>query len=415
MTALPDFTQIEAMDAADGLRSMRERFILPTGLIYLDGNSLGVASHAAFAELQKAATEEWGQDLIRSWNTAGWFDMPLALGDRVGRLIGAAAGQTVVCDTTSINIYKALHAAMVLRPDRSVIVSEGGSFPTDIYMAEGVVSTRPGASLRLEGVDAPSIEDLIDGTVAVVLVNHVNYKSGELRDMAALTRKAHEHGALVIWDLCHTAGALPIDLDGVNVDFAVGCTYKYLNGGPGAPAFIYAAERHHGDISQPLSGWWGHARPFAFEKHYAAGEGIRRFLCGTQPILSLRALKGALDIWDEVDMATLREKSLGLTDLFISLVEEKCAAYGLELESPRERAKRGSQVSFSHPNAYEVMQALIARGVIGDFRAPSTLRFGFTPLYVRYTDVWQAVVILEDILRTGAWQDARFAVRAAVT
>ncbi|MCT7666225.1 kynureninase [Shinella kummerowiae] len=415
MTALPDFTQIEAMDAADGLRSMRERFILPSGLIYLDGNSLGVASHAAFAELQKAATEEWGQDLIRSWNTAGWFDMPLALGDRVGRLVGAAAGQTVVCDTTSINIYKALHAAMALRPDRSVIVSEGGSFPTDIYMAEGVVSTRPGASLRLEGVDAPSIEDLIDGTVAVVLVNHVNYKSGELRDMAALTRKAHEHGALVIWDLCHTAGALPVDLDGANVDFAVGCTYKYLNGGPGAPAFIYAAERHHGAISQPLSGWWGHARPFAFEKHYAAGEGIRRFLCGTQPILSLRALKGALDIWDEVDMAALREKSLGLTDLFIALIEEKCAAYGLELESPRDRAKRGSQVSFSHPNAYEIMQALIARGVIGDFRAPSTLRFGFTPLYVRYADVWQAVGILEDILRTGAWQDARFAVRAAVT
>ncbi|AOF93802.1 kynureninase [Sinorhizobium sp. RAC02] len=415
MTALPDFTQIEAMDAADGLRTMRERFILPPGLVYLDGNSLGVASHAAFAELQKAATEEWGHDLIRSWNTAGWFDMPLALGDRVGRLIGAAAGQTVVCDTTSINIYKTLHAAMALRPDRSVIVSEGGSFPTDIYMAEGVVSTRPGASLRLEGVDAPDIEDLIDGNVAVVLVNHVNYKSGELRDMAALTQKAHENGALVIWDLCHTAGALPVDLDGANVDFAVGCTYKYLNGGPGAPAFIYAAERHHGNIRQPLSGWWGHARPFAFETHYAAGDGIRRFLCGTQPILSLRALKGALDIWDEVDMAALREKSLGLTDLFIALVEEKCAGHGLELESPRDRAKRGSQVSFSHPNAYEIMQALIARGVIGDFRAPSTLRFGFTPLYVRYADVWQAVVILDDILRTGAWQDARFAVRAAVT
>ncbi|PND17922.1 kynureninase [Ensifer sp. MMN_5] len=415
MTALPDFAAIEAMDAADGLRSLRERFILPTGLIYLDGNSLGVASHAAFAELQKAATEEWGQDLIRSWNTAGWFDMPLSLGDRVGRLIGAAVGQTVVCDTTSINIYKALHAAMALRPDRLVIVSEGGSFPTDIYMAEGVVSTRPGASLRLEGVDAPDIEDLIDGTVGVVLVNHVNYKSGELRDMAALTKKAHENGALVIWDLCHTAGALPVDLDGANVDFAVGCTYKYLNGGPGAPAFIYAAARHHGAISQPLSGWWGHARPFACEKHYAAGEGIRRFLCGTQPILSLRALKGALDIWDEVDMAALREKSLGLTDLFIALVEAKCGAYGLELESPRERAKRGSQVSFSHPNAYAVMQALIDRGLIGDFRAPSTMRFGFAPLYVSYADVWQAVVILEDILRAGSWQDARFAVRAAVT
>ena len=415
MTTLPDFAAVEAMDAADALRAFRDRFLLPEGLIYLDGNSLGVASQAAFTELQKAATEEWGQDLIRSWNTAGWFDKPLALGDRVGRLIGAAAGQTVVCDTTSINIYKTLHAAMALRPDRPVIVSEGGSFPTDIYMAEGVVSTRPGASLRLEGVDAPAIEELIDGDVAVVLVNHVNYKSGELRDMAALTRKAHAHGALVIWDLCHTAGALPVDLDGAHVDFAVGCTYKYLNGGPGAPAFLYAAERHHGDIRQPLSGWWGHARPFAFEKHYAAGQGIRRFLCGTQPILSLRALKGALDIWDEVDMAALREKSLGLTDLFIALVEERCAAHGLELESPRERAKRGSQVSFSHPNAYEIMQALIDRGVIGDFRAPSTMRFGFTPLYVSYADVWRAVEILEEILRTQAWQDARFAVRAAVT
>ena len=415
MTAPSDLAAIEAMDAADGLRSFRERFILPPGLIYLDGNSLGVASHAAFSELQKAATEEWGQDLIRSWNTAGWFDMPLSLGDRVGRLIGAAAGQTVVCDTTSINIYKALHAGMALRPGRSVIVSEGGSFPTDIYMAEGVLSTRPGGALRLEGVDAPRIEDLIDGDVAVILVNHVNYKSGELRDMAALTRKAHEHGALVIWDLCHTAGALPVDLDGADVDFAVGCTYKYLNGGPGAPAFVYAATRHHDDISQPLSGWWGHARPFAFEKHYAAGEGIRRFLCGTQPILSLRALKGALDIWDDVDMAALREKSLGLTDLFIALVEEKCAGHGLELESPREREKRGSQVSFSHAHAYEIMQALIARGVIGDFRAPSTMRFGFTPLYVSYADVWRAVEILDDILTTGAWRDARYAVRSAVT
>lgn len=415
MTEICDFAAIEAMDAADALRPMRDRFVLPDGLVYLDGNSLGVASSAAFGALQTAASEEWGQDLIRSWNTAGWFDMPLELGDRVGRLIGAAAGQTVVCDTTSINIYKALHAAMALRPDRSVIVTEGGSFPTDIYMAEGVVSTRPGASLRLEGVDAPTIEELIDGDVAVVLVNHVNYKSGELRDMAALTKKAHEHGALVIWDLCHTAGALPVDLDGANADFAVGCTYKYLNGGPGAPAFVYAATRHHGDIRQPLSGWWGHARPFAFEKHYAAGQGIRRFLCGTQPILSMRALKGALDIWDEVDMAALRQKSLGLTDLFIALVEDRCAAYGLELESPRDRAKRGSQVSFSHPHAYEIMQALIARGVIGDFRAPSTMRFGFTPLYVSYADIWRAVEILEEILRTGAWQDARFAVRSAVT
>jgi kynureninase len=304
---------------------------------------------------------------------------------------------------------------MALRPGRSVIVSEGGSFPTDLYMAEGVLSTRPGGTLRLEGVDADTIEALIDDSVAVVLVNHVNYKSGELRDMAALTKKAHDHGVLVIWDLCHTAGALPVDLDGANVDFAVGCTYKYLNGGPGAPAFIYAATRHHGDVRQPLSGWWGHARPFAFEKSYAAGKGMLRFLCGTQPILSMRALKGALDIWEEVDMAVLRHKSLGLTDLFIALVEEKCAAHGLELESPRDRAKRGSQVSFSHPHAYEIMQALIARGVIGDFRAPDIARFGFGPLYTSHADIWDAVERLRRILETEKWRDPSFAVRGKVT
>ncbi len=415
MSMTPDLAAIEAMDAADPLRSMREHFVLPQGVIYLDGNSLGAASPAVFRQLQQAATQEWAQDLIRAWNTAGWFNMPVELGDQLGRLIGAAAGQTVVCDTTSINIYKLLHAALGMRPDRSVIVAEGDSFPTDLYMAEGVASTRPGTRLRLEGVDAAAIEELIDDSVAVILVNHVNYKSGQLRDMAALTRKAHESGALIIWDLCHTAGALPVELDRANADFAVGCTYKYLNGGPGSPAFIYAAERHHGDVHQPLSGWWGHARPFAFEQGFAVGSGIRRFLCGTQPVLSMRALKGALDIWNDVDMAAVRRKSIALTDLFIQLVEARCAAYGLELESPRDGSQRGSQVSFLHPHGYQVMRALIERGVIGDFRAPSTIRFGFTPLYVGYGDVWQAVDVLEDILRTGAWQDARFAVKTAVT
>jgi len=415
MTAIPDLAAVEAMDAADPLRSMRDRFILPEGVIYLDGNSLGAASHAAFSELQAAASQEWAQDLIRAWNTAGWFDMPTELGDRIGRLIGAAPGQTVVCDTTSTNIYKVLHAALAMRPDRSVIVAEGNSFPTDLYMAEGVASTRAGAVLRLEGVDAPSIEELIDDKVAVVLVNHVNYKSGELRDMAALTRKAQAAGALIVWDLCHSAGALPVDLDAANVDFAVGCTYKYLNGGPGAPAFIYAATRHLTDVRQPLSGWWGHARPFAFEQGYAADAGIRRFLCGTQPILTMRALKGALDVWDDVDMQALRKKSIALTDLFIQLVEARCGVYGLKLESPRDGIKRGSQVSFEHDDAYAIMQALIARGVIGDFRAPATVRFGFTPLYVGFKDVWQAVEILEDIMRTGAWKEARFAVKSAVT
>lgn len=415
MTAIPDLAAVKAMDASDPLRSMRDRFILPEGLIYLDGNSLGAASHSAYAEIDKASRHEWGQNLIRAWNRDGWFEMPLELGDRIGRLIGAAPGQTVVADTTSINIYKALHAAMGLRPDRSVIVAEGASFPTDLYIAEGVASTRPGTTLRLEGVDAETIEELIDETVAVVLVNQVNYKSGELRDMAELTRKAHEAGVLVIWDLCHTAGAMPVDLDGAKADFAVGCGYKYLNGGPGAPAFIYVATRHLGQARQPLSGWWAHARPFAFEPGFDAGSGIRRFQCGTQPILSLRALKGALDIWDDVDMQVLRAKSVALTDLFIKLVEARCAGLGLTLGSPRDANRRGSQVSFSHDNAYAVMQALIERGVIGDFRAPETVRFGFTPLYTSYEDVWNAVEILEDILRSGAWQAPRFAVRSAVT
>ena len=415
MDSLPDLAAVEAMDEADPLRVFRSRFALPAGVIYLDGNSLGAASHEVFAEVRQAAMEEWGNGLIRSWNSAGWFHLPLELGDRIGRLIGAAEGQTIVTDSTSINIYKTLHAALAIRPGRNVIVAEGDSFPTDLYMAEGVASTRPGLKLRLEGRDAGTIEELIDENVAVVLINHVNYKSGELRDMAALTKRIQAAGALVIWDLCHSAGALPVDLDGAGADFAVGCTYKYLNGGPGAPAFIYAAKRHHASIVQPLSGWWSHARPFAFEQSFDGDAGIKRFLCGTQPILSLRALKGALSIWDEVDMNALRQKSVALTDLFIRLVEAKCGQYGVELETTRDGEKRGSQVSFIHGNAYEVMQALIERGVIGDFRAPSTLRFGFTPLYVGYRDVWRAVTVLEDILSSGSWREARFAVRAAVT
>lgn len=414
-SGIPDLASVEAMDAADPLRALRDRFVLPEGVVYLDGNSLGAASHAAFDALRQAATGEWAHDLIRAWNTAGWFEMPIALGDQLGRLIGAAAGQTVVCDTTSINIYKVLHAAMAMRPGRSVIVAEGDSFPTDLYMAEGVASTQENTVLRLAGVDAPSIEELIDEKVAVLLVNHVNYKSGELRDMTALTHRAHEAGALIVWDLCHTAGAMPVELDKANADFAVGCTYKYLNGGPGAPAFIYAAERHLADVQQPLSGWWSHARPFAFEQSYAAGGGIRRFLCGTQPVLSMRTLKGALDVWDGVDMLAVRKKSIALADLFIELVEAKCAGHDLVLESTRDGTRRGSQISFTHEHGYQIMQALIERGVIGDFRAPSTMRFGFTPLYVGYKDIWRAVDVLEDILRTGAWRDARFAVRAAVT
>lgn len=412
---LPDRSAIAAMDASDPMRGLRDAFVLPEGEVYLDGNSLGPASHAAQAELARAATQEWAQGLIRSWNSAGWFDLPLHLGDRIGRLVGAAPGQVVVADTTSVNIYKALHAALALRPGRRSIVAESGSFPTNLYIAEGVASTLPGTRLRLEGVDAPRIEDMLDGDVAAVLVNHVNYKTGALRDMAALTARIHQAGALAIWDLCHSAGALPVALDAAEADFAVGCTYKYLNGGPGSPAFIYVATRHQDQARQPLSGWWGHARPFAFETGFQGDPGIRRFQCGTQPMLSMRALKGALEVWDRVDMQALRAKSVALTELFIQLVEGLCAGRGLVLESPRDPALRGSQVAFRHDHAFAVMQALIARGVIGDFRAPATLRFGFTPLYTRHIDVLDAAETLADVLATESWRDPRFALRTAVT
>lgn len=415
MTTAPSPEDIARMDASDPLARLRQGFLLAEGEVYLDGNSLGVASAAALDALRIGAREEWSQGLIRSWNTAGWFDLPVELGDAIGRLVGAAQGQVVVSDTTSINIYKALHAAIGLRPGRKVIVAEAGSFPTDLYIAEGVISTLPGVTMRLEGRDADRIEDLLDDDVAAVLVNHVNYKTGALRDMAELTRAIHGVGALAVWDLCHSAGALPITLDEAKADFAVGCTYKYLNGGPGSPAFIYVASRHLDKAQQPLSGWWGHARPFAFETGYQGDPGIRRFQCGTQPVLSLRALKGALSVWDDVDMGQLRAKSIALTELFIQLVEEKCTGHGLVLESPRDPARRGSQVAFGHEHAYEIVQALIERGVIGDFRAPHTLRFGFTPLYLSHADVARAVQVLADVLESGLWREPRFAVRGAVT
>lgn len=415
MTHSFQLAEITALDAADPLAGKRAAFRIPPGLIYLDGNSLGPAPHAALRELARAAEEEWGVGLIRSWNAAGWFTAPQRLGDRIGRLIGARPGETVVTDSISVNLYKTLHAALSLRPGRGVIVAEGQAFPTDLYMAQGVASARAGVTLRLEGVDGPRIEDLMGDDVAAVLVNHVDYRSGEVRDMAALTRRIHDCGALAIWDLAHSAGAMQVELDAAGADFAVGCTYKYLNGGPGAPAFVMAATRHHGQLAQPLSGWWGHARPFAFEPGYAPGQGMAPMLCGTQPMLSMRALEGALEVWDDVDLAQLRAKSVRLTSLFITLVEERCGAFGVTLAAPREPERRGSQVSFRHPNGYEVMQALIARGVIGDFRAPDFIRFGFAPLYLSHRDVWDAVGILHDILATEAWRDPAFAARSAVT
>jgi kynureninase len=415
MTTSLDREGIAALDARDPLRGKRDAFVIPGGVIYLDGNSLGPLPKAALRELNHAAEQEWGEGLIRSWNAAGWFDLPTTLGDRLARLIGAEPGEVVCTDTTSTNIFKALHAALNLRPGRTTIVTEGTGFPTDAYMAEGVASARSGVRLKLAGIDAPDIEALLGDDVAAVLVNHVDYRTGALRDMAELTSRIHAAGALAVWDLCHSAGTMRVDVNGANADFAVGCTYKYLNGGPGAPAFVCAARRHHGRLKQPLSGWWGHANPFAFEHSFQPGDGIRPMLCGTQPILSMRALAGALEVWDDIDLQQVREKSLALTDLFIALVEQSCDRFGVTLAAPREHARRGSQASFRHPHGYAVIQALIERGVIGDFREPDFMRFGFAPLYLRYADVFEAAWILHDILASETWRAARFAARATVT
>ena len=402
-----------ALDFADPLAFARERFRLPDGLIYLDGNSLGALPAATPGALDHVAQNEWGKDLITSWNRHGWIDAPTRIAAKLAPIVGAKPSELLIADSTSICLFKLLAAAIEEQPGRTTILTERGNFPTDLYVAEGLAALKP--QLRLRMVERAELAEAIDDDTAVLYLTHVDYCSGERHDMRALTEAAHASGALVLWDLCHSAGAIAFDLNADGCDLAVGCGYKYLNGGPGSPAFVYAAHKHHAGIVQPLSGWWAHARPFAMERGFAGGEGIRRFQCGTQPMLSLRALKGALDIWDDVDMQALRKKSVALTDLFIELVEARCGKYGVTLETTRDSERRGSQVSFSHANAYEIMQALIERGVIGDFCAPSIMRFGFTPLYTSYRDVWDAVEILKDIFDNGAWQDPRFAVRSAVT
>ncbi len=401
-------------DENDPLAAFRERFHLPENLIYLDGNSLGPAPKAAFDGFRQVIEQEWAVGLIGSWNSAGWFAAPKALGDRLGGLLGAAPGQIVVCDTTSINIYKALGAALGLRPDRPVIASELDSFPTDLYMLDGISSAR-NMDVRLLGRDGDSLADLIDDQVAVVLLSHVNYRTGKLFDMAAINALAHQAGALIIWDLCHSAGILPIELDQVETDFAVGCTYKYLNSGPGAPAYIYAAERHLNDARQPLSGWWGHARPFAFEPAYDAHPGIEKFLCGSQPIISLHGVKAGLGAMEGVSMADIRQKSLALTGLFMDRCAPLCEAYGLVLNTPQDDAGRGSQVSYTFEHGFAVIRAMIDRGVVGDYRQPGLMRFGFAPLYLRYQDVINAAETLKSCLQDKVWQNPKYNERSAVT
>ena len=399
-----------ALDQADPLRHCRSRFTLPPGVIYLDGNSLGALPAAVPARLRQAVEQEWGVGLIRSWNDAGWYPAPQRVGARIAQLLGAQADEVIVCDSTSVNLFKLLVAALRLRPGRRVILGERGNFPTDAYVASGVAGI---TGAQFQAVAADAVMAALDQTVAVLSLTHVNYRSGAVYDMAALTRRAHEVGALVVWDLAHTAGAMPCQLNDCEADFAVGCGYKYLNGGPGAPAFAFVAQRHQGDLSQPLTGWHGHARPFDFEHDYRPAPGIDRLLVGTAPQLGLIALEAALTAFDGVDLAVLRAKSVALTALFIRLVDEQVPGFGLI--TPRDAPRRGSQVSLTHPEAYAIVQALIHRGVIGDFRAPDILRFGFAPLYVGYTDVWQAVATLRDIMATQDWLRPEFRQRKAVT
>jgi kynureninase len=404
-----------ACDAADPLATFRDRFDLPEGVVYLDGNSLGARPRDALAIAERVLRDEWGHDLIRSWNSAGWFELPRRLGDKLAGLVGALPGEVVVTDTTSSNLFKVLAAALELRPGRRVIVSERDNFPTDLYIAQGLARLIDrGHALRL--VDsAAELATAVDRDTAVVLLTHVNYRSGAMHDMAAVTALAHEEGALAIWDLAHSAGAVEVDLTAAEADFAIGCTYKYLNGGPGSPAFVVVPKRWQAAFRQPLSGWWGHAAPFEFTPDYVPAPGIERALCGTQPILSLAVAEAGLDLMREAGMARVREKSILLTQAFIELAEARCAGFGLALASPREVARRGSQASFRHENGYAIVRALIARGVIGDYREPGILRFGFAPLYVRHVDVWDAVEALRDILATRAWDRPEFTRREAVT
>ena len=411
-----------ALDAADPLAPLREQFSIPPGLIYLDGNSLGVMPRAAPARAQQVVAQEWGTGLIGSWNSAGWMELAPRIGDKIARLIGAGPGECVATDSTSVNLFKVLNAALAIAhadaPQRTRIVSERSNFPTDLYIAEATAAER---GLELVLADSPEeIRALLDERCAVLMLTHVNYSTGRIHDMAVLTRAAHEAGALTLWDLAHSAGAVPLQLSDCGADFAIGCGYKYLNGGPGAPAFVWVAPRHAERFWQPLAGWMGHAAPFEFTPGYRPAPGIRRYLCGTPPVLSLAVLECGVDSVLAAEplggMAALRAKSLALTRAFADLVESRCAGHGLTRVSPRDDAQRGSQVCFAHPtHGYAMVQALIARGVVGDFRAPQILRFGFTPLYLRYADVWDAVEHMRQMLQGEEWRQTRFNQRAAVT
>ena len=404
-----------ALDAADPLAPLATEFHVPEGVIYLDGNSLGLMPRRVSARLSHVAETEWADNLIRSWMDAGWFSLPMTVGNRIAPLIGVGPGEVAVGDSTSVNLFKGLAAALHLNSGRRVVLADGANFPTDAYMAQGLADLVPHVQVRYLEPGQPASTGFA-ADVAVLLLSHVDYRTSRVQDMARVTAEAHAHGVLVLWDLSHTTGAVQCDLLAADADIAVGCTYKYLNGGPGAPAFIWIHPRHASAVRQPLSGWMGHSSPFAFTREYAPAAGARRLVCGTPQVLSLAALDEALKIWDRVDLTTLWAKSRSMTSLFIDAVEGSCCSYGATLISPRDAGVRGSHVSFDLPEGgFEVVQALIARGVIGDFRAPAAMRFGFAPLYLSFTQVARAAQHLHDILATREWDQPRFRVRGPVT
>jgi kynureninase len=403
-----------ALDNDDVLAPFANEFSIPAGLIYLDGNSLGAKPKAALNRAQEVIEKEWGTDLIKSWNSAGWFTMVEKLGDKIATLIGAEKGEVISCDATGLNVYKTVAAALSMRPDRKKIIMEGSNFPTDNYTVQGLIK-QIDKGHEIVFVEKDEIMDAINEDVAVVCLTHVHYKTGHLLDMKAITAKAHEMGAVTVWDLCHSAGALPVDLNGCQADFALGCTYKYLNGGPGSQSFVFVAKRHQGKAMQPLTGWWGHAAPFGFERDYRPCDNIKQMSTGTQSIISLAVSEVGLDIFMRADMNEIRKKSIKMCDLFIQLIDERLSNYDFKVVTPRVGNERGSQVSISSENGYPIMQALIANNVIGDFRAPDIMRFGFTPLYVSYVNVWDAIDVLKNIMDTDSWNKPEYKKVGAVT
>ncbi|HEV2365556.1 MAG TPA: kynureninase [Caulobacteraceae bacterium] len=393
---------LRRLDAADPLRAFRDRFELPAGFIYLDGNSLGPSPKAAAGVVQRVVTSEWGEGLIRSWNDAGWIDAPRRIGGKIAPLIGAKPSEVVVADSTSVNLFKLL-AAAVTSSGRRLILTEPDDFPTDGYVAEGVARLIPGA--RAVSVPRQHLAEALSDEVAVLLLSHVHYKTAQRHDMAALTAAAHAAGALAMWDLSHSVGAVRVDLNGCGADLAVGCGYKFLNGGPGAPAFVFVAESRQEALANPLSGWMGHAQPFAFEPRYRPADGVGRWLTGTPPILGLAALEAGVELALEPDIEAIEAKSAALFDLFADLVGARLAGAGFALISPQAAAERGSHIAFRHQHGFAIMQALIARGVIGDFRDPDVLRFGLTPLYLSFEDVWRAVDTLAEVMADESWRE----------